>query len=191
MEFPRYYMQRVTPVKKRIDTEATPKKLTYSMSLTKSSLFAHTTTTFNDPYPLSSRLVDLTGAFESRSGSVGPSEKQQETNNSETPKISGGFTLIELLPTQAVKLFYFTDYSSSSQAAADDLDISPLPRHSHGTLNSPSNSALLDRAPRFLVIANEQQQNGNVSGETTTTNSVPSTSTLIWIESKHNLIRIA
>ena len=33
--------------------------------------------------------------------------------------------------------------------------------------------ALLDRADCFSVVANAQQQNGNVSGETTTTSSVP------------------
>ncbi|CAN7063799.1 unnamed protein product, partial [Brassica oleracea var. botrytis] len=76
-------------------------------------------------------LIDLTGAFGSRSGVVG----------------------------------LFLD-SLSSQAAADHLDISPLPLHSYWTLIFPSNSAILDRAVSFSVIANEQQQNGNVSVST-------------------------
>ncbi|KAL0644919.1 hypothetical protein Bca4012_043209 [Brassica carinata] len=54
--------------------------------------------------------------------------------------------------------------------------ISPLLFHSYGTLTFPSNLALLERAARCLVIANEQQQNGSVSGEITTTSSEPSNS---------------
>ncbi|CAN6886946.1 unnamed protein product, partial [Brassica oleracea] len=52
--------------------------------------------------------------------------------------------------------------------------ISPLLFLSYGTLTFPSNLALLERAARCLVIANEQQQNGSVSGEITTTSLEPS-----------------
>ncbi|CAH8362120.1 unnamed protein product [Eruca vesicaria subsp. sativa] len=83
----------------------------------------------------------------------------------------GGFTaLLELPPTQAVELLHFTDPSPQAPAAAVagiGLDVSPPPPqllHGYGALTFPSNSALLERAARFSVIAN-----GNVSGETTTT----------------------
>ncbi|KAG2259499.1 hypothetical protein Bca4012_096489 [Brassica carinata] len=115
-------------------------------------------------------LIDLTGAFGSRSGVVG---------------LFLGFTsLIKIPPTQEVELLCFSD-SLSSQAAADHLDISPLPLHSYWTLIFPSNSAILDRAVSFSVIANEQQQNGNVSGELILRAQYLITPNLIWIESKH------
>ncbi|CAF2232536.1 unnamed protein product [Brassica rapa] len=43
----------------------------------------------------------------------------------------------------------------SFQAAADRLDISPPPLHYFWTLIFPSNSAILDRAVSFSVIANK------------------------------------
>ncbi|KAJ0246725.1 Transcription factor bHLH60 [Hirschfeldia incana] len=127
--------------------------------------------------------MDLTGAFGARSAAV---EACREPPGLESLHLGGGsgdggFTaLLELPPTQAVELLHFADTSPSpSQAAAAGigLDVSPPPPqlHSYGALTFPSNSLLLERAARFSVIANEQQ-NGNVSGETTTTSSVPSNS---------------
>ncbi|XP_018482285.1 transcription factor bHLH60 [Raphanus sativus] len=82
------------------------------------------------------------------------------------PENGGGFTaLLELPPTQAVELLHSSS-SSSSQATS---------LHTLGVLAFPSNSVLMERAARFSVIATENQQTGNVSGETpTTTSSVPS-----------------
>ncbi|KAF2616707.1 hypothetical protein F2Q68_00042198 [Brassica cretica] len=103
-----------------------------------------------------------------------------------THENAGGFTsLIKIPPTQEVELLCFSD-SLSSQAVADHLDISPLPLHSYWTLIFPSNSAILDRAVSFSVIANEQQQNGNVSGELILRAQYLITPNLIWIESKRN-----
>ncbi|WZZ83144.1 hypothetical protein YC2023_103716 [Brassica napus] len=45
---------------------------------------------------------------------------------------------------------------------------------------------ILDRAVSFSVIANEQQQNGNVSGELILRAQYLITPNLIWIESKRN-----
>ncbi|KAL1209873.1 Transcription factor bHLH60 [Cardamine amara subsp. amara] len=132
--------------------------------------------------------MDLTGGLVARSGSGGMCRestgleslhlvdefRQLVTLPSENA--GGSFTaLLELPATQAVELLHFTD-SSSSQAAVNGIggDIAPPPLHSFGTLTFPSNSALMERAARFSVIATEQQ-NGNVSGETTTS-SVPSNS---------------
>ncbi|KAF8102163.1 hypothetical protein N665_0201s0446 [Sinapis alba] len=124
--------------------------------------------------------MDLTGAFGARSGcrEVPGLESLHLGEFRQLPsENAGGFTaLLELPPTQAVELLHFTDPlpSSSSHAAAVTgigLDVSPPPLQSYGALTFPSNSVLMERAARFSVIAN-----GNVSGETTTTSSVPSNS---------------
>uniref|UniRef100_A0A1J3JHV7 Transcription factor bHLH60 n=1 Tax=Noccaea caerulescens TaxID=107243 RepID=A0A1J3JHV7_NOCCA len=132
--------------------------------------------------------MDLTGGFGARSGGGGPCREAtgldslhigEEFRQLVTlpPENAGSFTaLLELPPTQAVELLHFTD-TSSSQAAVTGIggDIAPPPPlHSFGTLTFPSNPVLMERAARFSVIATEQQ-NGNVSGETTTS-SVPSNS---------------
>lgn len=126
--------------------------------------------------------MDLTGGFGARSGGGGPCREAtgldslhigEEFRQLVTlpPENAGSFTaLLELPPTQAVELLHFTD-TSSSQAAVTGI-APPLP--SFGTLTFPSNPVLMERAARFSVIATEQQ-NGNVSGETTTS-SVPSNS---------------
>ncbi|CAH8352140.1 unnamed protein product [Eruca vesicaria subsp. sativa] len=119
--------------------------------------------------------MDLTGRFGGRSGDGVPFREataleslhldgDDEFRQMVPPGNGGGFTaLLELPPTQAVELLHSSP--SSSQAT----------HHSLGTLTTfPSNSVLMERAARFSVIASEQQQqNGNVSGETTTS-SVPS-----------------
>ncbi|CAN6978233.1 unnamed protein product [Brassica rapa subsp. trilocularis] len=132
--------------------------------------------------------MDLTGAFGARSAAVGPCREPPGLESLHLGGGDGGFTaLLELPPTQAVELLHFTDPSpSSSQAAAAGigLDVSPPPPplHAYGALTFPSNAALMERAARFSVMANEQQQNGNVSGETTTTSSVPSNSDRVKTE---------
>ncbi|CAN6905074.1 unnamed protein product [Brassica oleracea] len=137
--------------------------------------------------------MDLTGAFGARSAAVGPCREPPGLESLHIGGGDGGFTaLLELPPTQAVELLHFTDpsLSSSSQAAAAavagiGLDVSPPPPlHAYGALTFPSNSFLMERAARFSVMANEQQQqqNGNVSGETTTTSSVPSNSDRVKTE---------
>ncbi|KAF3493836.1 hypothetical protein DY000_02056541 [Brassica cretica] len=137
--------------------------------------------------------MDLTGAFGARSAAVGPCREPPGLESLHIGGGDGGFTaLLELPPTQAVELLHFTDpsLSSSSQAAAAavagiGLDVSlPPPLHAYGALTFPSNEALMERAARFSVMANEQQQqqNGNVSGETTTTSSVPSNSDRVKTE---------
>ncbi|KAF2591744.1 hypothetical protein F2Q70_00041084, partial [Brassica cretica] len=138
--------------------------------------------------------MDLTGAFGARSAAVGPCREPPGLESLHIGGGDGGFTaLLELPPTQAVELLHFTDpsLSSSSQAAAAavagiGLDVSPPPPplHAYGGLTFPSNEALMERAARFSVMANEQQQqqNGNVSGETTTTSSVPSNSDRVKTE---------
>ncbi|CAH2063768.1 unnamed protein product [Thlaspi arvense] len=126
--------------------------------------------------------MDLTGEFGARSGGGGMCRESTGLESLHLgdefrplvtlpPENAGGFTaLLELPPTQAVELLHFTD-SSSSQAAVTGIggDIAP-PLHSFGTLTFPSNPVLMERAARFSVIATEQQ-NGNVSGETTTSSS--------------------
>ncbi|KAF8095796.1 hypothetical protein N665_0322s0017 [Sinapis alba] len=118
--------------------------------------------------------MDLSGGFRARSGGGVPFREEtaleslhlgggEDFRQMVPPENAGGFTaLLELPPTQAVELLHSS--SSSSQATL----------HSLGTLTFPSNSVLMERAARFSVIATEQNQNGNVSGETTTTSSVPS-----------------
>nr|VDC62906.1 unnamed protein product [Brassica rapa] len=131
--------------------------------------------------------MDLTGAFGARSAAVGACREPPGLESLHLGGGDGGFTaLLELPPTQAVELLHFTDPSpSSSQAAVAGvgLDVSPPPPplHAYGALTFPSNAALMERAARFSVMANEQQ-NGNVSGETTTTSSVPSNSDRVKTE---------
>ncbi|KAJ4896103.1 Transcription factor bHLH60 [Raphanus sativus] len=128
--------------------------------------------------------MDLTGAFGARSAAVEPCREPPGLESLHLGGGDGGFTaLLELPPTQAVELLHFTDPSpspSQTAVAGIGLDVSPPPPppllHSYGALTFPSNSLLLERAARFSVMANEQLQNGNVSGETTTTSSVPSNS---------------
>ncbi|CAN7056830.1 hypothetical protein IGI04_014328 [Brassica rapa subsp. trilocularis] len=120
--------------------------------------------------------MDLSGRFGARSGDGVPFREAaaleslhigggEEFRQMVPPENAGGFTaLLELPPTQAVELLHS---SSSSASQATTL-------HSLGTLSFPSNPLLMERASRFSVIATDNQQNGNVSGETTTTSSVPS-----------------
>ncbi|KAG2325565.1 hypothetical protein Bca4012_040080 [Brassica carinata] len=121
--------------------------------------------------------MDLSGGFGARSGGGVPFREVtaleslhlgggDEFRRMVPPENAGGFTaLLELPPTQAVELLHSSSSSSPSQPTL----------HSLGTLAFPSNSVLMERAARFSVIATEQHnQNGNVSGETTTTSSVPS-----------------
>ncbi|CAN7135132.1 unnamed protein product [Brassica rapa subsp. narinosa] len=121
-------------------------------------------------------FMDLSGRFGARSGDGVPFREAaaleslhigggEEFRQMVPPENAGGFTaLLELPPTQAVELLHS---SSSSASQATTL-------HSLGTLSFPSNPLLMERASRFSVIATDNQQNGNVSGETTTTSSVPS-----------------
>ncbi|KAJ0229683.1 Transcription factor bHLH60 [Hirschfeldia incana] len=120
--------------------------------------------------------MDLSGGFGARSGGGAPFREEtaleslhlgggDEFRQMVPSENAGGFTaLLELPSTQAVELLHSSS-SSSSQATL----------HSLGALTFPSNTILMERAARFSVIATEQQnQNGNVSGETPTTSSVPS-----------------
>ncbi|XP_013633542.1 PREDICTED: transcription factor bHLH60-like isoform X1 [Brassica oleracea var. oleracea] len=118
--------------------------------------------------------MDLSGRFGARSGNGVPFREVtgleslhlgggDEFRQMVLPENGGGFTaLLELPPTRAVELLHSSS-SSSSQATL----------HSVGTLTFPSNPILMERAARFSVIATEQNPNGNISGETTTS-SVPS-----------------
>ncbi|CAN6837179.1 unnamed protein product, partial [Brassica oleracea] len=119
-------------------------------------------------------FMDLSGRFGARSGDGVPFREVtgleslhlgggDEFRQMVPPENGGGFTaLLELPPTRAVELLHSSS-SSSSQATL----------HSLGTLTFPSNPILMERATRFSVIATEQNPNGNISGETTTS-SVPS-----------------
>lgn len=88
------------------------------------------------------------------------------------PENGSSFTaLLELPATQAMELLHSSDSGNSPAPRAGDDDLKHSFQSFDGTMNFPSNTALIERAARFSLFAGE-----HISNNSPETTSVPSNS---------------